>query len=151
VGGQSDTQLASAHAEAYVLDLLKRASKAAFVWPRAVDCPGGPRGLHAVGAQYSTAEECLYAMGARREEAGKVVFLNDPWMHNRMGKWRQGGEMPRAVAAAPAVAVGKHSIYLLGGDDGSRFDQTDELRDQHPGFSRQALVYITAEERWESS
>lgn len=151
VGGQSGLGLDSAHAEVWVLDLGLRDNAEEFVWRQQDDFPGGPRILHAVVAQYSRGEKCLYLMGGRREEEGKVIFLTDAWMHNRMGKWSQRADMPRAATAAPAVAVGRDNIYLLGGDEGTHYDRTNELRDKHPGFSREALVYITVEDRWESA
>ncbi len=151
VGGQSGLGLESAHAEVWVLDLADRDKGADFAWHRKDDFAGGPRSFHAVVAQFSRGEKCLYVMGGRREENGKVVFLNDAWRHNRMGIWSRRADMPRAAAAAPAVPVGRDAIYVLGGDDGALFDQTDRLREKHPGFSREALVYITVEDRWESA
>jgi hypothetical protein len=39
---------------------------------------------------------------------------------------------------------------VLSGDDGSLFDRTDELKDDHPGFPKEALAYHTITDTWTS-
>jgi N-acetylneuraminic acid mutarotase len=52
------------------------------------------------------------------------------------------------VVAAPAVAYGQSHILVLGGDDGSHAARTQELKDNHPGFSRRILAYHTITGTW---
>lgn len=152
VAGQTNTELASATAEVWSLDLTHRLSKENFKWRQQADLPGGRRALHAVAVQNFRGEKALYVMGGRREGEGKVEFLTDTWqLDSKTGEWHERAPMPRPAAAAPAIGFGRASIYLLGGDDGSLFDQTETLRDEHPGFPREGLVYDTQTDVWETT
>ena len=75
-------------------------------------------------------------------------------------KWQSGGKLPRALAYGSAVSTpdgvvcigfGQHQVFVLGGDDGSLFAKTDELKDQHPEFRKESLVYDTVTDNWTSA
>lgn len=42
-------------------------------------------------------------------------------------------------------------MFVLGGDDGSLFGKADELKDEHPGFPKEALSYHTITDTWTSA
>ena len=62
--------------------------------------------------------------------------------------WRRCCDAPRCVMAGVGVAAGQSHILILGGADGSLFDKTDELKDEHPGFPTEALAYNTITDTW---
>ena len=55
------------------------------------------------------------------------------------------------MTAGTGIGFGQHNIFVLGGDDGSLFTKTEELKDRHPGFRKEALVYDTVADSWASA
>ena len=50
--------------------------------------------------------------------------------------------------AASAVAWGKPQILVFSGDDGEMASRVQELKDNHPGFRREVLLYDTQKDVW---
>jgi len=91
-------------------------------------------------------------MSGRRQSGDQVEFLKDTWEYSPVSKhWRQRADLPRSVMAGTAVAWGQSHVFVLGGADGSLFTKADELRDDHPGFPKQALAYHTITNTWTSA
>ena len=88
----------------------------------------------------------------RRQEGDAIQFLTDVWEYNISKKtWRARAEAPRSVMAGTALGFGQSHLYVLGGADGSLWDQVDVLRDRHPGFPKEALLYHTITDTWTSA
>ena len=60
-----------------------------------------------------------------------------------------GRTSPRGGRDGASIWPGQ--VYVLGGDDGSLFFKTNELKDEHPGFPKEALVYHTITDTWVSA
>jgi N-acetylneuraminate epimerase len=74
-------------------------------------------------------------------------WLNDAFRFTPRAGWEKLPAMPRVVVAAPTPApVGSSSLYLVSGDDGSKFGFKPET--EHPGFPRDALRFDAGENRW---
>ena len=90
-------------------------------------------------------------MGGRYERDGKPQFLDDCWQYiPRTGQWREKASLPQAITAGTAIKYGQSGVLVLSGDDGALFDQTDALRDDHPGFRKVTYGYHTVTDAWTS-
>jgi N-acetylneuraminic acid mutarotase len=147
-GGQSAPASTEAAKTLFALDLDARGPK----WETLDPIPGPARILPVVAAQGGalfviSGAELLAGAG------GKVSrrYLNDGWRYSpgpdNKG-WRRIAEVPRPVVAAPAIDEGPARILVFGGDDGANADRVFELKDNHPGFSRDILSYDTAADKW---
>ncbi|OYP35036.1 sodium:solute symporter family transporter [Rhodopirellula sp. MGV] len=154
-GGQADAALSSAGNQLYVLDLSLKDQPENFAWKRMPDCPVPTRAFHLTIAQHNGFQDCLYVIGGRRQSgpaSTDVTFLSDVWeFQPTSGHWRQRSDAPRPIVAGIGIGIGQSHIGILGGDDGSLFFKSDELKDQHPGFPRQALAYHTITDTWTSA
>jgi len=78
-------------------------------------------------------------------------YLNDGWRYwpgaDNKG-WRGIADVPRPVVAATAIDDGASRILVFGGDDGANAHRVFELKDDHPGFSRDILAYDIATDKW---
>ena len=76
------------------------------------------------------------------------AFAFDP--RSGSNAWRRLADLPRPAAAAPspAIPVGFDLLAIVGGDDGSLLDRIAGLRDDHPGFPDDVLVYHPITDRW---
>ena len=93
----------------------------------------------------------MWLIGGRRQQAEATVFLRDVWRFDpARNQWQQRASAPVAIAAGGAAQVARGIIAVVSGDDGQLFDQTDRLRDRHPGFARRAWIYDAAGDRWSS-
>ncbi|MBO0724411.1 MAG: sulfatase-like hydrolase/transferase [Blastocatellia bacterium] len=150
-GGQSAPASTEAAKTLFALDLGAREPK----WKTLDPIPGPARILPAVAAQGGA----LFVISGAELLAGddgKISrrYLNDGWRYspgptgaNNKG-WRRIAEVPRPVVAAPAIDDGAARILVFGGDDGANADRVFELKDNHPGFSRDILAYDTAADTW---
>ncbi len=103
-------------------------------------------------AQHNGYDDCVYVISGRRQEGEDIEFLTDMWEFNtQTGAWRRRADAPRCVMAGTAVAWGQAHIFVLGGAGGSLFARSDELKDQHPGFPKEALAYHTITKTWTSA
>ena len=148
-GGQHGAALESAMANLWALDLSGTAPLGSRTWQILDSCPGGVRAFNLTVAQTNATDDCLYVISGRRQGKDGVQFLRDVWEFNvRQRTWRRRADSPRCLMAGTAVAVGTQQILVLGGADGSLFDQTDVLKDRHPGFPKLAYQFDNAANKW---
>ena len=151
-GGQQDASLRTAMTNFWMLDLSQRQHPKQFVWKKLTPWPGAARALNLTVHQHNGMHDCVYVISGRRQngsDARSTEFLTDVWeysVHNK--KWRRRADVPRCVMAGVGIADGANRILVLGGADGSLFFRADELKDQHPGFPKQALAYQTDNDSW---
>ncbi|MCA8968348.1 MAG: sodium/solute symporter [Planctomycetes bacterium] len=149
VTGQIASELANATRRFFALDLTARETNAEFAWRELDPFPGVARAFAVAAVQHDGYGDSLYVMSGRREVEGKVEVLEDVWCFApRKGAWRRCADVPRCVMAGTAAPYGQSHILVLGGDDGTLFGRADELRDEHPGFPRESLVYHTITDTW---
>ena len=151
-GGQSGADLSTAMQNFWSLNLSCRHNPEEFTWEEREAWPGPPRAFNLTVCQHNGYEECVYVISGRRKDRGNVQFLSDVWEFSpASGQWRRRQDAPRCVMGGTGIGLGQSHIFVLGGADGSLFLQTDELRDRHPGFPREALAYHTITDRWTSA
>lgn len=169
-GGESEGQPSK---KAFVLDL----SVADKEWAALPDAPIAMSHSVAV-CQNSGTRFCIYLIGGRSSspsgisELHNTVFRFDPvdlqW--KSVGYINDGNTITN-LSAATAVAVGQHGILVAGGDKGNVFHQIEtfnaqiakaqtvkekaDLQEQkkklllnHPGFSKDVLLYNTLTNAW---
>lgn len=145
VGGQSAPTSTEAMKTLFALDLGEREPK----WKTLESLPGAARILPVVAAQggaiYVVSGAELFA-GADGKAARR--YLNDGWKFEPGKGWRRIADAPRGVVAASALAYGQSHILVFSGDDGANAQRIFELKDNHPGFSRDALAYHTITDTW---
>lgn len=150
-GGQSGKTLDSALSNFWALDLGRRGTDA-FAWEVLEPWPGDSRAFNLTVAQHNGYDDCVYVMSGRRESGEETQFLTDVWEYNaKKETWRGRQALPRSVMAGTGIGFGQSHIYVLGGADGSMWGQEDVLRDDHPGFPKEALVYHTITDTWTSA
>ncbi|WP_153558496.1 sodium:solute symporter family transporter [Roseimaritima sediminicola] len=154
-GGQTGSSLQTASKHFWVLDLDNIDQGAASGWQELAAWPGPSRAFNLTVSQHNGFEDCVYVISGRRQEGSDpqdVQFLKDVWEYAPSdGRWRPRAEAPRCVMAGTAIGYGQSHIFVLGGADGSRYFQGDVLRDEHPGFPKQALAYHTITNTWTSA
>lgn len=158
-GGQSGGSLDTAMTNFWALDLSMRGQAEAFQWTELPAWPGPSRALNLTVHQHNGYHDCIYVMSGRRQETasadgttGEVQFLTDVWEFSPLTQqWRQRTDSPRCVMAGTALESGQSHIFVLGGADGSMFFKSDELKDDHPGFPKEALAYHTITDTWTSA
>lgn len=120
-------------------------------WQMLDTWPGPARMLAVAG---TIGNEFFLISGVSLEPDGKGnpkrVFLKDAYKYNERDGWTRIADLPNAVAAAPSPAInsGQTHLLVLGGDDGRNFFNQDNLRENHPGFSRNILGYHTITNTW---
>ena len=145
-GGQTGPGLETADRIFWRLDWSKRGDGPAFQWEVLEGWPGEARAFSCLVAQ----RDSLYLMGGRNlGENGKTTFLDETFEYSPSTEsWRSRSKMPTTSAAGTAAAMGKNWIFVLAGADGSLFEQSDELKDDHPGFPKTIQVYDTNTDTW---
>ncbi|MDA1265199.1 MAG: sodium/solute symporter, partial [Planctomycetota bacterium] len=121
-------------------------------WEKLEPDPSGvPRMLSVAGVQHGA----LYLMGGvglspDSRLPGKRVPLTDTWRWSEPEGWSARAQLPRPITAAPspALALGPHHLIVVGGDAGSVTAPASELREEHPGFAADQLVYSTLTDTW---
>ncbi len=154
-GGQSNRDITSAMLNFWRLNLAQ-ASQADWSWELLPPWPGAERILPVMAAQNTGRAIGIYLFSGRCKRNGEMTFLRDAYrfipqlypVQNKRSPWDSIGEMPDCVAAGCAVAFGDAHVLFFGGDNGALFDQTDILRDAHPGFPRRAYAYHTITDTW---
>lgn len=126
-------------------------SKSDAQWESLDTWPGPPRMLAVAGSH----DGALYLFGGvdLSEESvlpGKRVPLKDAYRWTEAAGWSVISPMPRAATAAPspALTLGPHHLAIVGGDAGLIREAPAELKDEHPGFPGDVLVYSTLTNRW---
>jgi SSS family solute:Na+ symporter len=174
VGGTAGSGLETAMRNFWSLDMSKLNNPGSFEWKQVLPWPGPSRAFAIASAQHNGTTDCLYVISGRRMNAGEegnpqVQFLTDvyeftpavyePEKYNlqtdtytgKVNPWRKRTDIPRCVMAGTAISVGQSHIVVLGGDDGSLYHKVDELKDDHPGFPKEALIYHTITDTWTSA
>ncbi|MFC6102948.1 galactose oxidase [Olivibacter domesticus] len=78
-------------------------------------------------------------------------YLRDAYRYLPGKGWETISSLPHAVAAAPGPAFSfDKGLVVLGGDDGSLALRNNELKDEHPGFQKDILVYKATTNQWET-
>ncbi len=155
-GGQNAGNLNTAMNNFWSLDLsnktapTKTASNTEqFSWKELPACPGGSRAFNITAAQHNGYEDCVYIISGRRQNGDNLDFLTDVWEYSpKSSQWRQRADVPQPVLAGIGIGFGQSHIYVLGGDDGSKFFKADELKDDHPGFPKESFAYHTITNTW---
>lgn len=148
-GGQSSSALDSAMSNFWSLDLSQQDSDDEFRWQELPPVPGPTRALNLTVQQHNGTDDCVYVISGRRQRGADIQFLRDVWEFTpRTGKWRARKDAPRCVMAGTGIGIGQSQIFVLGGADGSLFFRGNELKNEHPGFIKQALAYNTITNKW---
>ncbi len=151
VGGQSGSSLETAAGDLWSLDLSNRGD-ASFGWEPHTSLPGPTRALPIAATQRDGVHDAIYVISGRRQQGDQIEFLKDVWQYvPATQQWKQRSDAPRCVMAGPGIGFGNRQILVLGGADGSLFHRSDELKDDHPGFPKQALWYDAVTDRWTSA
>jgi SSS family solute:Na+ symporter len=151
-GGQSGLSLDTAMNNFWSLDMAAKDDGAAFAWKQHDSMPGPTRALNVTVAQHDGDHPSVYVISGRRQQGEDVQFLKDVWQYTpATDRWRRRADAPRCVMAGTGIEYGKSQLFVLGGADGSLFFQGDQLRDNHPGFPKQALAYHTVTDTWTSA
>ncbi len=149
-GGQSDTGLDSAMANFWTLDLAKKGT-VDFGWKESGDVPWSSRAFNVTVRQHNGYNDCVYVMSGRLQEGDDVQFLRDVWEFTPATRtWRARSDAPRCFMAGEGIGIGQSHVLILGGAEGSLFHKADELKDDHPGFPKEALTYHTITDTWTS-
>jgi N-acetylneuraminic acid mutarotase len=151
-GGQSGPGLESAMSNFWSLDLSQQEHASNFKWQLHESWPGKSRAFNLTVAQHNGKEPAIYVISGRRQAGDELEFLKDVWefgCESRM--WRQRTDAPRCLMAGTALAQADDEIFVLGGADEKDFFRVDELRDDHPGFPKEAFCYQTASDQWVSA
>ncbi|MBM4041840.1 MAG: sodium/solute symporter [Planctomycetes bacterium] len=149
-GGQETPSATEALRSLWALDLSKPDAK----WQELEAWPGPGRILPVVAAQSDGYEKLVYVISGAElfpGPDGKAArrYLTDGWAYSPKAKtWRRILDVPQAVVAAPAIEWGQSHILVFGGDDGVNAARIQELKDNHPGFSRDILGYHTITDTW---
>ena len=83
----------------------------------------------------------LYVPAEDARNGAAIVFIPG-------GGWSRIADLPRPTVAAACLPYGQSHILVFGGDDGSLVDQIQELKDDHPGFSKKVYAYHTITDTW---
>ena len=146
-GGQMSALATTAMKNFWSLDLADPNTK----WQEIDPWPGPARILPVAAA----GDGCFYLFSGcelLRGEDGKAArrYLRDAYRFSPEQGWRRIADLPTAVTAAPspALAYGQSHLLVFGGDDGVHSSRVWELKDKHPGFSRDILAYHTITDTW---
>lgn len=144
VGGNATPASTSASDRLFTLDLLPTDPK----WRELEPLPGPGRILPATAGKF----DLFVVSGAslHADDAGKPTrtYLTDAYRYKRGEGWKRIADLPHPTVAAPAIVdqFKGGTVAILGGDDGANVNF--EPKDQHPGFSRDILVYSEKDNTW---
>jgi len=137
----------------WALDLSQQEDKRE--WKQLPTWPGKPR-MQAVAAVQRGKFYLIGGVTLDNDEPGddKRVFLNDAYCYDpATARWTQiadvevdGQRRFTAAAPSPAMPLGQASFAIVGGDEG--VNTFRDLRDDHPGFLPDVLVYHTITDTW---
>ena len=151
-GGQGGLTLETATDQLWALDLSQRGKDSDFQWKILPPIPGGARAFNLTLAQHNGYQDSLYVLSGRTQDPEEVRFLDDLWEYQPMSStWRPRKAAPKCVMAGSGVPWGQSHLLVLGGADGQLFHQGDALKDDHPGFPKEAWAYHTITDTWTSA
>ncbi len=144
-GGQDSPTATAALKNFWALDISKSGSK----WETLEPWPGPSRILPVATVQdgaFYLISGCELLTGEDGEVSRR--YLKDAYRFRPGRGWEKIADVPTPVAAAPSIALGQSHIVVFGGDDGENAGRVWELKDKHPGFSRDILTYHTITNTW---
>ncbi|QGJ70968.1 SSS sodium solute transporter [Planctomycetales bacterium 10988] len=148
-GGQSGSNLQSAMKNFWTIDLSQSEDPARFVWRELPPWPGPARAFNITAQQHNGYEDCIYVISGRHEDDSEIRFLKDVWEFNpKTNFWKKRADAPRCVMAGTGIGLGQSHLFIFGGADGSLFAKADDLKDEHPGFPKEALAFHTITNTW---
>lgn len=108
--------------------------------------PGPSRMFAIAGTQGSD----FYLFSGAELENGARDYLKDAYRYEPDKGWKKLTDLPSSVTAAPspAYSAGQSNLMIFGGDDGKLAAVAAELKEKHPGFSRQVLNYNIITDTW---
>ncbi|MBN2270536.1 MAG: sodium/solute symporter [Sedimentisphaerales bacterium] len=146
-GGQESASATTAMKTFWSLDLSDQQAE----WRQLDPWPGPGRILPVAAAH----DGCFYLFSGCEllpGEDGKATrrYLVDAYRFSPNEGWRRIADLPAATAAAPSPApdYGQSHLLVFGGDDGMSSNRVWELKDKHPGFSKDILAYHTITDTW---
>jgi SSS family solute:Na+ symporter len=146
-GGTTGLGLETATKNFWSLDLSTRGE-----WKKLPAWPGPARAFAIAAAQHNGRTDCIYVMSGRRMNGEDTEFLTDVYEFTpgTSNPWKKCTDVPRCVMAGTGINVGQSHIAVLGGADGSLFHKADDMKDEHPGFPKEAWLYHTITDTWTS-
>ena len=75
-------------------------------------------------------------------------FLCDAHRFSANSGWTRLAAPPRPVQAAPGLLWNGSVLVIFGGNDGAYAPREFEVREHHPGFSKDVLAYDIAADKW---
>lgn len=146
-GGQGSPSATAAMKNFWCLDISEPQAK----WQELEPWPGPARILAVAAAR----DDDFYIFSGCElvsDEKGTVTrrYLTDAYRFNKEQGWKRIANLPRPAVAAPtpATVYGQSHILIFGGDDGENSKRIWDLKDKHPGFSRDILAYHTITDTW---
>ena len=151
-GGQSGNRLDSAMQNFWSLDLSKQDVPAEFQWKELTAWPGPTRALNLTLHQHNGYNDCVYVISGRRQNGETVELLKDVWEYRpKLDTWAQKSDSPTCLMAGTGFEYGQSHLFVVSGDAGELFGKADELKDDHPGFSKVAWSYHTITDVWQQA
>jgi N-acetylneuraminic acid mutarotase len=74
-------------------------------------------------------------------------FLTDAYRYSKQSGWRRLAPPPRPIQAAPGIEW-NGALLVFGGNDGTYAPREFEMRERHPGFSKDVLAYNIDANQW---
>lgn len=143
MGGIVTADAKTATTNFWALDLSNPTAK----WEVLPSWPGPSRMLSVAGSD----GKAVYLLSGVELVDGQRKYLKDAYKYVPNRGWEQIQDLPGAVAAAPSPAYFSHQqLLVFGGDDGVLAPKGAELKENHPGFSKQILAYHTLQNKWVS-
>ncbi|MGN7787853.1 galactose oxidase [Niabella sp. 22666] len=149
-GGLSSPVASSAEHVFWALDLNRPREQQQ--WKTLPSWPGEARMLGVAG-QINGEFYLLSGTSLYIPEGDSLVhrrYLQDGFVFNPDKGWRKIKALPHPVVAAPSPAYtnANQQLFIFGGDDGSRAEQNAVLKDQHPGFRTEIMMYDARKDKW---
>ena len=140
-GGISKADAQHAESNFWRLD-LKNPGKG---WEILDSWPGAPRMLTVLGVH----DNKVYVLSGVELVNGQRRYLKDGFSFDATAGWKTIADLPAPVAAAASPALStSEGLIVVGGDDGELASKAAELKDKHPGFSNNMLVYSPVTNSW---
>ena len=139
LGGQENPAAQQALNRVFRFDL----SNPQLGWKELPAFPGQGRILAGAAAN----DEGVFLFSGASLADGKRTYLRDAYHYNGR-HWSKIADLPEAIIAVanPGVAINPNEFVFLSGDTGELANA--DLRDQHPGFSRNVYTYFISENKW---
>jgi N-acetylneuraminate epimerase len=145
-GGQENPSASVAQHALWRLNLnqIEKGWHSIKPWP-------GPARILPVAAVHQGAFYLFGGCQLYADETGETKrrYLTDAYRYTNKDGWEKLPNLPRAVTAAPGPAwVYQDQIMIFSGDNGENADRVWELKERHPGFDRDMVVFDVKENRW---